>query len=528
VKGTGGVDVSSALHGKPERSSLRAGRPPDVTVKPKAVTAFTLTLPDPVPKGPLSLSVRAFLLFVTEGGWSESMELTVNEKPVTDAFLPTNLPKTFRTPNYGRGPWPWYSPDAKAWTLFYDNNPAPPASTSRYFSPDVTEYRFAFPVHGLLKGGANVIRVRNRNERHSIRILSEAGYREAMESIIVAKPVPADRLVPGKWAFPKPAASAAREGFLVLHRLLESIRNEDGSWGRGYSDWPSLPAKKEVTHPLIRFVGYPVLAYLIADGLESTPRFRQRAFQGLEYLLKDQDPSGGFRWYWVQEGVLDANALYPTGIAGRALVAGYEAFQDPRFLEASAKAAAWEMAMPVSPNANYNMFAVWHLAAHFRVSKERRTLDAAVGKTLQVLKGQTELGCWSDAHNQTVYYMGIILRGLVELLSVMPKDHAQIEAVRQGVIRAANHLIGQQRKDGALQKHPTGGGRNAGALVLPALIKVEGVLGGDLGTVIAGLIRCPKELDSANPASWKHDIDGPVLAAATAWAWAKKQEKGKD
>ncbi len=304
-------------------------------------------------------------------------------------------------------------------------------------------------------------------------------------------------------------ALAAR--FARAHEVFETIRNEEGSWGQGYS--VLIPERKpDVTHPLMRYPGYAVLGYLAAWQAQGKPIYRQRAIEGLAYLLSAQDQTGAFRWYWTNEGLLGEDALYSTGIAGSALVAGYNALGDKRYLDASARAAKWEASMPLSGNANYNLFAVWHMAAQVRAMHDEAVLDSAAAKAAATLAGQTQEGCWSDDHNQYLSYHSIIVCGLVELLSVLPKDHPQYATIHDGTVRAVSFLISRIHADGSLEGHAkrSGTGLIDGGLAIPALITAKHRLGWDVDQAVAGLVRYADTITTREP-------NGPYLAGVALW-----------
>jgi hypothetical protein len=480
---------------------------PDATIAPGREAAFTVTLKAAGP----ALRLRAYSAWEAESGSAYSLQIEINGAAVTDAHHPDG-PKTHQLVNHPKynAKSPWFDPTAKAWALFIDSDPVPADRASPYFCPEAPHYLYVFPIGTLLKAGENRVVLRNLG-RYPIRVLSEETH--AAESA-EAGPSPDDRLLPAKREFPAPKAADLRDRFLSMHRWMEKLYNGDGTWGRGYSDWPGQPAVKR---PLTRFTGYCVLAYLVAEGVESDELYTKRRNEGLGHLLKEQDDSGAFRWYWTEEGRLGEDALYETGIAGRALIAGYEATKEKKYLEASSKAAAWELATPVSANANYNFFAVWHLAAHYRVTKEAKVLDGALSRALASLKGQTARGCWSDRHNQTMWYHGIILRGLVELAAAMPAAHADRATIMKAAVRAANHAIREQRDDGSLHLHPSKREPYCGSLVAPALMQGERLLGWKLDDALAGLNSCPLGVDLADPVTPKSTIDDAILWAAEAW-----------
>jgi hypothetical protein len=121
-----------------------------------------------------------------------------------------------------------------------------------------------------------------------------------------------------------------------------------------------------------------------------------------------------------------------------------------------------------------------------------------------------------------MYYHGIILRGLVELASVLPKNHPQRESIVAAAVRAANHAIRAQREDGALRLHPRRREAYNGTLVLAALLEGERRLGWKLDDVIAGLAHCPLGFDLSDPSTPKSAIDDGIVAAAAAWRRAKR------
>jgi hypothetical protein len=484
----------------------------DATIDPGKERAFTVTLKAAGPP----LRIRPVSVWKAESGSAYSLQIEVNGTPVTDAHHPDG-PKTHQLVNHPKynAKAPWYDETSRAWAVFIDSDAVPAGRESPYFCPEASEYLYVFPIGKLLKAGENAVVIRNLGP-HPLRLVSETAHAAERAA---AGPVPDDRLLPARRKFPAPAESDARARFASMHRWMEKLYNGDGTWGKGYSDWPGQPA---VTRPLTRFTGYNVLAYLTADSVEPDELYRKRAAEGLAHLLKEQDATGAFRWYWTAEGRLGEDALYETGIAGRALVAGYEATKEKKYLDASAKAAAWEIAAPVSANANYNHFAVWHLAAHARAAKDAKALDAAVARALATLKGQTDRGCWSDAHNQTMWYHGIILRGLVELAAAMPESHADRAAIVKAAVKAANHVIREQREDGSLNVHPAKREPYVGSLVTPALMHGERALGWKIADVVAGLNTCPLGVDLADPATPKSAIDDAIVWAAEAWKRAKK------
>jgi len=501
---------------------------PDALLQPGQARTFTVTLPPARARAGPPLKLAAHLVYpFGEAGMAAVLKVAVNGTALGADHHPANKPRTFSMPNHRSHPkkWSLYDAAGGTWMLFYDNDVLPALKSGRYYVAGMDDYLYAFGVGKLWREGANTVELVNTSPRYKVRILSvethDAALKRAKERF---QAVPTDRFLTTCREFPAPKVEQIRKRFLLCHRLMEGVYNGDGSWGKGYSTWSSLN-RPECRHPLVRWTGRPVLAYLIAHRVQPDALYLKRAKEGLEWLLKEQTPSGAYKWYWTPGGSVDGNSLYDTAIAGRALAAGHEQFKLKRYLDASAKAARWAMAMPVSGNANYNFFTVWHQAAHYRLTKDKAVLASAVDRAVRTLKNQLPNGMWSDHHNQQINYHSIITRGLVELLSVMPPDHPQREAVRVGAMRAVNHVIAEQAADGSLRKHPYGGawaGYGTGAcFATPALANAHRLLGWKLDGVLKGLAGSPMGIEPDQPRTWDSVLPSLLWWQASAWEWAR-------
>ena len=113
-------------------------------------------------------------------------------------------------------------------------------------------------------------------------------------------------------------------------------------------------------------------------------------------------------------------------------------------------------------NWNYNSFSVGLLARAFAVTGERKYLEAATKKArLGVIPGQLidgpYAGRWLDGHNARPPYHYIMLRSLVALVEVMPKNDPSRPEVLHSLslgLKARNKDFverGATNKDHALQ-----------------------------------------------------------------------------
>lgn len=258
-------------------------------------------------------------------------------------------------------------------------------------------------------------------------------------------PVPRDVLLERRFRFPAPSFEEMVRAFEVGHLLSEVFYK-----GGGYYDCPG-----EYTNT-IRSTSNRVLGYIPAFHVLGSDVYRRRAVEGLDYLLGRQTPEGDFPWYYNSYGgVLDrSDGLFEAGIAGRAFVEGYRLTGDERYLEASRLTAKWETDSPISPNNNYNMFAAWHLAAHYELTGDDGALEAAVEKTrLGGIPNQLPSGGW-PGHNSWMWYHGIIVRGMAELMRVLPEDHAFGPELRASLTAAINRVIRQQAGSGEIPANP--------------------------------------------------------------------------
>lgn len=93
-------------------------------------------------------------------------------------------------------------------------------------------------------------------------------------------------------------------------------------------------------------------------------------------------------------------------------------------------------------NFNYNAFSVMLLARAYEVSGEKKYLDAAIRKWRVGLQpGQVSSGRWVDAHNAKTVYHLIILRGLHELLAVLPAEAAERAELMAQCVRAVKPVV---------------------------------------------------------------------------------------
>lgn len=255
-----------------------------------------------------------------------------------------------------------------------------------------------------------------------------------------------DHLLEYRYIFPHFPDKNAVEQFDSYHKISENLYVGEGIW---------METAHDPFHPTVRQTSRRVIGYLGAYKSVENEAYLLRAKEGLEYLLREQDESGEYIWYRNSIiGVLNRNdGLYETGLAGVALLEGYRVLGDVRYIEASKKAAQWEISCPISENYNYNMFAVWHLARLYKFIPDKLYIDSAVDKSLSTIRDQKDDGRWKG-HNSWIWYHNIIIRGLAELYSILPEKHRIREDLDKCLIRAINRLVLDQTCDGSIPPAP--------------------------------------------------------------------------
>jgi len=265
--------------------------------------------------------------------------------------------------------------------------------------------------------------------------------------------LPDDHLLRPQYTFKPVNQKKVLEVFVRAHQVSEKKY-------KGNGDWSCLP----------RFTARRVAGYIGAWGVTKDPVYKQRAIEGLDYLVRIQTTEGYFtvglpqmrkdRHHWSP---LQNN----TGLACRALLLGYKAFGDPRYLEAGRRAVEWAVGCPLTSNINYNMFSVWGMTEYIRQTGDQEVLESAIRKVRYgCLPRLRPWGAW-PGHNSTLGYHGIILRALYDLLAVLPQDHPFREKLSAGIMRATNRLIAYQRPSGRIPNNnilvpnPTEKGKDA-------------------------------------------------------------------
>lgn len=264
----------------------------------------------------------------------------------------------------------------------------------------------------------------------------------------------------------KLAYATMQNNFYAYHAQMELYYNGDGSWNKGYgvvtTDYPN-------GHPLVRASANAVLGYLHAYnkiGSSYQPTASARSLAALNWLLNQQNANGSFSWWNANPPTTGGGPeMYESGLAGAALIKGYEFFGTQSYLDASNAVCNYFVTSvtTANANANYNAFAIMALVANYKHTATDAYLNLAIKYMDTILSFQLDSGMWADVHNEYIYYHGIIVQSMVELIDVMPDSNPKKEMIRQSLYKALNHIRRSQNNSpyptvGAILTHPIYGG----------------------------------------------------------------------
>ena len=268
---------------------------------------------------------------------------------------------------------------------------------------------------------------------------------------------PDDRFLETRSSFPRIDRRRVARAFERVHELSETVYAGHGLWeGR-----------------LVRLTSRRLLGYLAAAERTGQHAYVEHAREAADRLLVEQGGDGVFPWYHHSIRGLDRgdHALYETGIAGTALARAARFFGDGRYLAASRRSAQWAVGFPVSPNTNYNLFAVWHLCEHHALEPDESWVEAAAYRAAEgCLDDQLPCGAW-PGHNSWIWYHGIIVRGLAALDGALPSGHRLRPRLEKVLIRAVNRILVEQTDEGLVPPNPDEtNDRHRNAFCLQALL----------------------------------------------------------
>ncbi len=132
-------------------------------------------------------------------------------------------------------------------------------------------------------------------------------------------------------------------------------------------------------------------------------------------------------WIVEDRSFEEGGLQFDNGLCGVALCDLYLATGDERYRAAARAAADWAVGRHCVPNWNYNSFSVHLLVRVWRITSERKYLEAAKRKMeIGMLPGQLtsgeRAGRWADPHNAMASYHFILTRALVDLFGALDDE----------------------------------------------------------------------------------------------------------
>jgi hypothetical protein len=188
------------------------------------------------------------------------------------------------------------------------------------------------------------------------------------------------------------------------------VLNENGSWGRGYADWPDR--EEEDTTPLIKDTAYRVIGYLSAP---CNPLYHIFAIRGLEWLKRQVVHRAPGMGYVLYQGISDPLV---SAQAALAFVRGYEVLGEKQYLSL-AVALGYYQTGPVGIEwrkkegyaANYMAYQAYHLSSIYRHTFIPFFRDEAVALCTRLVRDQRD-GIW-PVDEGWIWYHGMTLCGLI-------------------------------------------------------------------------------------------------------------------
>lgn len=300
----------------------------------------------------------------------------------------------------------------------------------------------------------------------------------------------------------------------------EAMYNGNGSWGLGYTDWPTRPYDSD--HPLVRVTAWHLLGLLalIENGL-SDDAMVQRARMGLNWLLERQTGEGAWPLYTDNRGTVTVHSIIPTALAGRAMSRAYRVLRNPRYLLAASRARAWQEARPQDDSPLNHGLVLAGILEQYRSVHELALVDQALQEGLVILNRQLPNGSWSDPLPLSTDEHALVLESLLMLEHALVDVHPQKRRVRDGVNAALNFLLENQLEDGNF----ISGQAELATYQVPTFELVALILAREVRQMdefdmsITGAVRSLNTHPSNEAARWRSTQGGRFLAMAHALAW---------
>jgi hypothetical protein len=244
--------------------------------------------------------------------------------------------------------------------------------------------------------------------------------------------------------------------------------------------------------------------------------FRLRVRETAERMLRAQHADGVYPCYCsAAEGEGEPKngdgGAFSNGSVGAFMARAGRLLNEAAYLDSAIRAAdyswyRWE------ENQNYAAFTGWHLAALYAIDPRPEWLARAVYYLRHFATRDIGLSGAQDAHNFYTAYGNITLRGMVEVLGLLPPAHPYAPELRERTIRFTNQVLSRQQPSGLFA------GRNRKYLgyhhLVPGLLFVAEALP-DLAAALQPALAAMTRAALESQAGSREDTDrGQTLALA--------------
>jgi hypothetical protein len=289
-------------------------------------------------------------------------------------------------------------------------------------------------------------------------------------------------------------------------KLIENLEfvGDNGKYNVLFNGYSDDKGKFRIVTPCLSYSSKAVLFHIYAYKSNKNTTCLGKIKAGLEFLLKNQQPNGGFIQYWwrtdkttltphITENYVTS---YATGDVLRALYEGYDFIKVydsandsllKKLYVGVKRAADYLKSLQCSEgNNNYTSFSIWGLASAYKLTGDKSYLNRAIRKYYGIKNNQEPDGSWyiftknkdsiivKNFHDTHPCYMGIILRGMAELYSAIPSsypDTIKIE-IKKSMIKTINNFLVPGLSQNGSSPRLTTSGSNKGK-IYPYLSETE-------------------------------------------------------
>ena len=145
-----------------------------------------------------------------------------------------------------------------------------------------------------------------------------------------------------------------------------------------------------------------------------------------------------------------AGGAYDTGRIGELWLAAYRVLGDDRFMQASHRLVKAFGGYRLEYNHNYAAFGMWHLAAHYRLTRDPLALEHLLYYAKHAAAALITPCGFQGGHNFYTCYGAITLRALAQCCALLPADQPYRRTLRELCIRMANQVVSRLQPDGTV------------------------------------------------------------------------------